>query len=102
MKWYDGYCFGNSNDIFNSWSITKFVHELEVPTCYWLRTSDNSLVEFLIQKSLPTISSFLTDLLQNNEITISIQEDISFNDIHTRKLESIFSLLVASGYIGWF
>lgn len=22
----------------------KFVHELEVPTCYWLSTSDNSLV----------------------------------------------------------
>lgn len=48
---------------------------------------------------MQTISSFLTDLLQNNEITISIQEDISFNNIHFRKLESIFSLLVASGYM---
>ena len=98
-QWYDGYCFGSTTQIFNPWSITKFLYELKEPDCYWLNTSDNSLIEDLIRKCSPSLSSPLIDLLQNHEIYISMQEDISFNDIYSRELEAIISLFVASGYI---
>ncbi|KAK8839911.1 hypothetical protein M9Y10_031625 [Tritrichomonas musculus] len=46
-QWYDGYCFGSTTQIFNPWSITEFLFELKEPDCYWLNTSDNSLIEDL-------------------------------------------------------
>ena len=99
ITWYDGYCFGSTTQIFNPWSITKFLYELREPECYWLKTSDNSLVEDFVRQCSSSLSSLLIDLLQNHEVYISIQEVISLNEIYARKPEAIISLLVASGYI---
>ncbi|KAK8880390.1 hypothetical protein M9Y10_003061 [Tritrichomonas musculus] len=100
MMLYDGYCFGSTTHIFNPWSITKFLNELQEPDCYWINTSDNSLIEDLVRKCSPAFCTSLVNLLQNHEFCISIQEeDISFNDIYNMKLEAIISLLVASGYL---
>ena len=46
--WYDGFTFGSQRDIYNPWSITRFLKE-KLYKPYWANTSSNSLVSHLIQ-----------------------------------------------------
>lgn len=55
QKWYDGYCFGNT-EVYNPWSVINDVnscykdkHALFKP--YWSNTSSNSIVRTLIEKA---------------------------------------------------
>lgn len=48
--WYDGFSFGNRKDIYNPWSITKYLDTGEYGT-YWADTSGNALVSTLIRHS---------------------------------------------------
>lgn len=53
-KWYDGFCFGDRNDIYNPWSITKFLDTGKFDS-YWVNTSSNSLAGKLIQEGTPDV-----------------------------------------------
>ena len=46
--WYDGFTFGKKTNIYNPWSIIKFLDEGKLKT-YWANTSSNSLVGRLIR-----------------------------------------------------
>ena len=48
-KWYDGFIFGNHEDIYNPWSILNFL-DTGVITTYWANTSSNSLIGKLIRE----------------------------------------------------
>ena len=48
-KWYDGFIFGSTRDIYNPWSILNFLDTGKFRT-YWANTSSNSLVSRLIGK----------------------------------------------------
>ncbi|HBI60261.1 MAG TPA: AAA family ATPase, partial [Lachnospiraceae bacterium] len=50
-KWYDGYCFGNT-EVYNPWSVINYVSDIaykntEFPKPYWSNTSSNSIVREL-------------------------------------------------------
>lgn len=47
-SWYDGFCFGKRQDIYNPWSITKYLDFGKFDS-YWANTSFNSLINRLIQ-----------------------------------------------------
>ena len=49
--WYDGFSFGKRKDIYNPWSITKYLDTGEYGT-YWADTSGNVLVSNLIRQRL--------------------------------------------------
>ncbi|KAK8848019.1 hypothetical protein M9Y10_019072 [Tritrichomonas musculus] len=99
VKWYDGYTFGGSSEIYNPWSINSFVGLLEGPTCYWTNISDNSLINDLIKNCSKDVYSAFVGLLQDETYQFNLDSNISFNNFYQREKESIFSLLVASGYI---
>lgn len=61
--WYDGFSFGKRKDIYNPWSITKYLDTGEYGT-YWADTSGNVLVSNLIRRSPAKIKSEMEDLLQ--------------------------------------
>ena len=48
--WYDGFSFGKRKDIYNPWSITKYLDTGEYGT-YWADTSGNMLISNLIRRS---------------------------------------------------
>lgn len=48
--WYDGFSFGKRKDIYNPWSITKYLDTGEYGT-YWADTSGNALISTLIRQS---------------------------------------------------
>ena len=95
--WYDGFSFGNRKDIYNPWSITKYLDTGEYGT-YWADTSGNALVSTLICHSSAKIKSEMEDLLNGGEICTELDEQVIFEQLG-RKRGAIWSLLLASGYL---
>lgn len=95
--WYDGFSFGKRKDIYNPWSITKYLDTGEYGT-YWADTSGNVLVSNLIRRSPAKIKSEMEDLLQGRTICTELDEQVIFEQLG-RKRGVIWSLLLASGYL---
>ena len=95
--WYDGFSFGNRKDIYNPWSITKYLDTGEYGT-YWADISGNALVSTLIRHSSAKIKSEMEDLLNGGEICTELDEQVIFEQLG-RKRGAIWSLLLASGYL---
>ena len=95
--WYDGFSFGNRKDIYNPWSITKYLDTGEYGT-YWADTSGTALVSTLIRHSSAKIKSEMEDLLNGGEICTELDEQVIFEQLG-RKRGAIWSLLLASGYL---
>ena len=96
-KWYDGFRFGDCDNIYNPWSITQFLDEKRLAP-YWMNTSSNKLVSNLIQKGSPRVKMILEDLLQGRNFCTTMDEQIVFDQLG-RNANAIWSLLVASGYL---
>ena len=95
--WYDGFSFGNRTDIYNPWSITKYLDTGKYGA-YWADTSSNALVSDLIRQSPGKIKSEMEDLLNGGEICTELDEQVIFEQLG-RKRGAIWSLLLASGYL---
>ena len=95
--WYDGFSFGSRKDIYNPWSITKYLDTGEYGT-YWADTSSNALVSDLIRQSPGKIKSEMEDLLNGREICTELDAQVIFEQLG-RKRGAIWSLLLASGYL---
>lgn len=95
--WYNGFCFGSRKNIYNPWSITKYMDTKKFGT-YWANTSSNSLVSKLIQKGSSDIKIAMEDLLAGKSISTGIDEEIIFEQLEDSS-EAIWSLLLASGYL---
>ena len=95
--WYDGFSFGKRQDIYNPWSITKYLDTGEYGT-YWADTSSNALVSTLIRQSSAKIKSEMEDLLNDGVISTELDEQVVFEQLG-KKRGAIWSLLLASGYL---
>ena len=96
-KWYDGFCFGSRNDIYNPWSITKFLDTGKFDS-YWVNTSSNSLAGKLIQEGTPDIKIAMEDLLEGKAIETAVDEEIVFEQLENNST-AVWSLLLACGYL---
>ena len=100
--WYDGFSFGEKRDIYNPWSILNFLDKKRVGA-YWANTSANSLVEKLLREGKVNIKQTFEELLNGGTLHLEIDEQIVYNQLHSRK-NAVWSLLLASGYLkvtGW-
>ena len=96
-KWYDGFCFGSENDIYNPWSITNLLDEKEYKP-YWAATSSNALVNNLIRTGNISIKKHMEDLLKGKSIHTEIDEQIVFESLEYNE-QAVWSLLLAGGYL---
>lgn len=96
-NWYDGFVFGKSKDIYNPWSIINFLDKKTLSP-YWASTSANSLVNKLIRTASSDVKKMMESLLNGDEIVVSFDEQIVFNQLDTDE-NAIWSLLVAGGYL---
>lgn len=96
-RWYDGFRFGNKKDIYNPWSITKYLDGKKF-SAYWMNTSSNKLAGRLIQESPPDIKIAMEDLLSGRKILTPLEEEVVFDQLDESS-EAIFGLLLASGYL---
>lgn len=96
-QWYDGFVFGEHRDIYNPWSITNYLKEKKV-SAYWAATSSNGLVNRLIRTASSNVKELMEELLNENEIVVSFDEQIVFNQLDKNE-NAIWSLMVAAGYL---
>ncbi len=95
--WYDGFHFGSRRDIYNPWSITKYLDSEKFGN-YWANTSANSLAGNLIREGSPDIKIAMEDLLDGKQIMTPVDEEIIFDQL-TEQENAVFSLLLAAGYL---
>ena len=96
-EWYDGFTFGKHTDIYNPWSIIKFLKTGELAG-YWVNTSSNGLVNSLMRKGDAETKMIVEDLIQGKSFKAKIDEQIVFNQLG-KKGDAVWSLLLASGYL---
>lgn len=96
-EWYDGFTFGSKKDIYNPWSILNYLSR-RILTTYWANTSSNDLVGKLIREGSANVKKVMEDLLNGNNFSTRIDEQIIFSQLNHNE-NAIWSLLLASGYL---
>ena len=95
--WYDGFKFGEKNDIYNPWSIINYLDKKKIAT-YWADSSSNGLINSLVQKGSPYIKTMMETLINGKAINVRIDEQIVFSELDYSE-DAVWSLMLASGYL---
>jgi len=96
-KWYNGYKFGDVEEIYNPWSIVNYISKEKdgfVP--YWVNTGDTALIKERITE--PNIKDKIQDLIEGKTIERKLNDNFIFSDFET-DTELIWTLLTYNGYL---
>jgi len=99
-KWYDGYKFGNTKNIYNPWSILNIAISYK-SGCkpYWVNTSSNDIIkDCIIEKNADAIREQVLKLINGEAIEKELDENFVFPDFDKKK-ELFWTLLTFSGYL---
>ena len=96
-EWYNGYVFGNT-EIYNPWSLLKYVESEGLALPYWVNTSDNKLVGDVLENIGNEDAEILKDFISGGTITQSIDTNIIYPELEYNG-EAAYSLLLQSGYL---
>ena len=101
-EWYDGYHFGNE-DIYCPWDVIHYLDSLldnpeAKPENYWKNTSSNDIVESFISGGRKSMFEDLDTLLSGGTITKVIDENITYDYLHSTD-NNIWSVLLMTGYL---
>ncbi|MBQ2763308.1 MAG: AAA family ATPase, partial [Candidatus Methanomethylophilaceae archaeon] len=96
-EWYDGYRFGNT-EVYNPWSVLKYVKSGFDPQAYWAGTSGNSIINSLLDCADESVFEELTTLSQGETVRKAIDSTITLEDINGNP-DNIYSVMVLSGYL---
>lgn len=101
-EWYDGYRFGEV-DVYCPWDVVNYVNNLLVnpaikPIGYWKNSSGNEIIRSFIEYSGPAITRKLETLLSGGNIVENIQEDITYDYLHSTE-DNLWSILYLTGYL---
>ncbi|MBO4556950.1 MAG: AAA family ATPase [Elusimicrobiales bacterium] len=95
--WYDGYDFGGK-EIYNPWSVIRYIDNNCKPMCYWANTSDNKLAAESLIYAGKENKNLLEDLLNGESVKKIVDTNLVFPEIKENS-DAIFSLLAQSGYL---
>lgn len=95
--WYDGFVFGGCKDIYNPWSILKYLDSEELGI-YWTDTSSNALVSTLLRQGTPELKMQFEDILEGKTLEVVFDEQIIFEQLG-RIPGAEWGFLMASGYL---
>ena len=97
QKWYDGYQFGNVNNIYNPWSIVNYITKNKVGfKPYWVNVGDYSLIKSRITEQ--GVQEMVQTLIKGKTIDKELKENFVFQDFE-RNTELLWTLLTDSGYL---
>ena len=101
-EWYDGYHFGNK-DIYCPWDTINYLNDLfhdgeAKPRNYWANTSGNDIIESFIAGGRKSMFDDLDTLLSGGIITKKIDENITYDYLHSTD-NNIWSILLMTGYL---
>ncbi|MCI9176740.1 MAG: AAA family ATPase [Lachnospiraceae bacterium] len=96
--WYDGFIFGSCKDIYNPWSIASFIEQKGKYKAYWANTSENGLVNSLVQRGNAGMKQTMEELLQGKSFRTELEEQVVFEQLEDDN-NAVWSLLLATGYL---
>ncbi len=95
--WYDGFAFGDLQDIYNPWSILNYLDKKKF-AAYWANTSGNSLVGKLLREGSKDMKLAFEKLLMGGRLRAPVDEQIVYDQLDQEE-EAVWSLLLAIGYL---
>ena len=95
-KWYDGYVIGNTDGIYNPWSILNYLKNRDLMP-YWVNTSSNDLIKLVLKKS-NTIKEQIERLLKDEKIEVTINLETVIKGIEQNE-GNIWGLMLGTGYL---
>ncbi len=96
-RWYDGFTFGKTGEIYNPWSILNYLKTGNF-SAYWANTSSNSLVSALLREGSKNIKQDFEELMRGGTLRMEIDEQIVYDQLTVKK-NAVWSLLLAAGYL---
>lgn len=96
-EWYDGYLFGNK-EIFNPWSVIKYVSSNCTPKAFWLSTSSNDIIGEILDHATSEIIENLYKLLNGESVLTYIDTSVTYPEILNNP-NNIYSFLLVAGYL---
>ena len=96
--WYSGYIFGETNGMFNPWSMIKCIERDGSLEIYGANSSENIVLKRMISRASSTTKSELEQLLTVSSIKKSIEESIIYPNIDKQQ-HLIWTVLLFSGYL---
>ena len=99
-RWYNGYQFGKTTNIYNPWSIISYIEQrADGFNTFWVNTSSDDLIKNrIIDKEAVDMRSSIEKLLLGETVHQYINENIIFSDFDEER-EIIWSLLTFCGYL---
>ena len=95
-KWYDGYKIGDTEGIYNPWSILNYLTDRKLMP-YWVNTSSNDLIKIILKNS-STIKEKIEALLRGEEIIVPVNFETIIVGIEQNE-DNIWGLLLGTGYL---
>ena len=95
-RWYDGYIIGETEGIYNPWSILNYLTDKKLIP-YWVNTSSNDLIK-LILKNSSTIKEQIERLLKDEDIEVRVDLETVITGIEKNE-NNIWGLLLGTGYL---
>ncbi len=95
-EWYDGYAIGNSDGIYNPWSIINYLADKELKP-YWVNTSSNDLIKLTLKNSV-TVKEKIERLLRGETIQVPVNLETIITGIEEKE-DNIWGLMVGTGYL---
>ncbi len=96
-KWYNGYKFGKSDNIYNPWSIVNYISKYEDGfRPYWVNSGDYSLIKSRIIEL--GVQENVQSLIKGEAIEKELHDNFVFQDFETDN-ELLWTLLTDNGYL---
>ena len=95
-KWYDGYKIGETDGIYNPWSILNYVKNRELVP-YWVNTSSNDLIKLVLKNSM-TVKEKIERLLKGEEIEVIVDQETVIQGVENNE-DNIWGLMLGTGYL---
>jgi hypothetical protein len=97
QKWYDGYKFGNVDNIYNPWSVVNFIeYSNDGFKPYWVNSGDYSLIKNRIIEI--GVKDKIKELIEGKTIDKELKDNFVFQDFETDN-EMLWTLLTDNGYL---
>ena len=96
-EWYDGYLFGDK-EIYNPWSLLKYIDMGCVPDVYWLNTSGNDILKQLLHKCDEEKSAEIMSLYEGGSVSTYLNEGTVYADIFTSEA-ALYTMMLSTGYL---
>lgn len=96
-RWYDGYRFGNA-EVYNPFSVMMYVQNGFIPKGYWIGTSSDNPVRWLLRRADASRAEF-SDLLAGSSLNRQLNDSISSDRLSLSQIGDLHTLMVLTGYL---